>query len=199
MHADRITGSRPGTPRACRLALPALTGAVVVALVLPSLAHAHAPRFFAERNASVDSPLRVPDGSVSIAAYGRLDVRLRALVLAVRLPAGAREPLEVLVPASGPSRPVLRVSVRRPGEAWRSLPPLARPERFFEPYGGLTYRRTHRGQVGGARGGWTLVRVALPRGADARAVCLATGSREVGFSGVDLAAALERIAAWAAG
>lgn len=199
MHGVRLV-RRPAGPCPARGSLlAAILGTALLALALPSLAHAHAPRFFTERHASVASPLRVLDGSVSIAAYGRLDLRTRTLVLAVRLPAGAREPLEVLVPAGAPSRPVVRVSVRGSGGTWRSLPPLTRSERFFEPYGGLTYLRTHRGHVGGARGGWTLVRVALPPGVDARAVCVATGSREVGFRGVDLAAALERIETWAAG
>ncbi|MGL6279800.1 MAG: hypothetical protein ACRC50_09625 [Gaiella sp.] len=169
-----------------------------VALLAPGGASAHAPRFFSPANSSAASPLRVEDGTVSVAAYGVLSERTRTLVLAVRLRADAREPLEVLQPAGSATRPSVRVSIRSPGGAWRRLAALSAPERFFEPYGGQSYVRTHAGRIGG-RAGWTLIRVELPAGVDRRAVCVATGTREVGFAGIDLPAAVERIGVWARG
>jgi hypothetical protein len=172
---------------------------LAVATVLAPAAAAHSPLFFAPRNASPTTPLRVADGTVSIAAYGRLDRATRTLHLEVKLPAGAREPLEVLAPAGTVPFPSVRVEVRAPGGSWRLVRPLAQPQSFYEPYGRQSYLRTHTGRVGSAGGGAFLVRVTLPRGVSSRSVCVATGSREVFAGGSDLGRALERIRAWARG
>lgn len=174
-------------------------GVVLAAAALASGASAHSPLFFTPKNGSAESPLRIADGTVSIAAYGRLTRASRVLHLEVMLPAGAREPLEVLVPAGTAPRPSVRVEVKAPGTGWRPVRPLAKPQAFFEPYGRQSYLRTHRGSVGSAAGGSFLVRVTLPAELARRSVCVATGSREVFAEGVDLGQAVERIRAWARG
>jgi hypothetical protein len=180
------------------LALIAL-GALLTGAVLAPVAAAHSPLFFTSKNGSPATPLRVADGTVSIAAYGRLTAAAPVLHLGVQLPAGAREPLEVLVPAGTASSPSVRVEVRGPGTGWRPVRPLAAPQTFFEPYGRQTYIRTHRGRIGSAAGGSFVVRVTLPTTLARRSVCVATGSREVFAEGVDLSGAQQRIRAWARG
>ena len=172
---------------------------LAVAAVLAPVAAAHSPLFFAPRHASPTTPLRVVDGTVSIAAYGRLDRATRTLHLEVKLASGAREPLEVLIPAGTEPFPSARVEVRAPGRSWQLVRPLAKPQSFYEPYGQQSYLRTHRGRIGSAGGGAFLVRVTLPEGASSRSVCVATGSREVFAGGSGLGRALERIRGWAAG
>ena len=174
-------------------------GALAVAAVLAPAAAAHSPLFFAPRHASPTTPLRVADGTVSIAAYGRLDRTTRTLHLEVKLAPGAREPLEVLAPAGTNPFPSVRVEVRAPGGNWRLVRPLAELQSFYEPYGRQSYLRTHTGRVGSAAGGVFLIRVTLPQGVPSRSVCVATGSREVFAGGSDLGRALERIRAWARG
>ncbi len=172
---------------------------LAVAAVLVPAASAHAPLFFAPRHVSPTTPLRVADGTVSIAAYGRLDRAIRTLHLEVKLAPGAREPLEVLAPAETEPFPSARVEVRAPGGGWRLVRPLAEPQSFYEPYGRQSYLRTHTGRIGSAAGGAFLVRVTLPQGVSSRSVCVATGTREVFAGGSDLGRALERIRAWAGG
>ena len=176
-----------------------ISSAVIAAAVLAPAAVAHSPLFFAQRNASPATPLRVADGTVSIAAYGRLTSASPTLHLEVKLAAGAREPLEVLIPAGTAPFPSVRVEVKAPGTGWRPVRPLAKPQTFFEPYGRQTYIRTHRGSIGSAVGGSFLVRVTLPAKLARRSVCVATGSREVFAEGVDLSSAQQRIRAWARG
>jgi hypothetical protein len=173
--------------------------AVFAAAVLAPAAAAHSPLFFAPSNASPAAPLRVADGTVSIAAYGRVARASPTLHLEVELAAGAREPLEVLVPAGTTPFPAVRVEVKAPGTGWRPVRPLAKPQTFFEPYGRQSYIRTHRGSIGSASGGAFLVRVTLPKKLARRSVCVATGSREVFADGVDLSGAQQRIRAWARG
>ena len=172
---------------------------LAVAAVLAKAATAHSPLFFAPHNASATTPLRVADGTVSIAAYGRLTRATRMLHLEVKLAPGAREPLEVLTPAGTAPFPSVRVEARAPGGGWRLVRPLAKPQAFYEPYGRQNYLRTHTGRVGSAAGGAYLVRVTLPGGASSRSVCVATGSREVFAGGSDLGRASERIRSWARG
>ena len=174
-------------------------GALLTGAVLAPVATAHSPLFFTPKNGSPTTPLRVADGTVSIAAYGRLTGASPVLHLGVRLPAGAREPLEVLVPAGTAPFPSVRVEVKAPGTGWRPVRPLATPQTFFEPYGRQTYIRTHRGSIGSATGGSFLVRATLPAKLARRSVCVATGSREVFAEGVDLSSAQQRIRAWARG
>jgi len=176
-----------------------ISSAVIAAAVLAPAAVAHSPLFFAQRNASPATPLRVADGTVSIAAYGRLTSASPTLHLEVKLAAGAREPLEVLVPAGTAPFPPVRVEVKAPDAGWRRVRPLARPQAFFEPYGRRSYVRTHSGSIDSSTGGAFLVRVTLPPGLSRRSVCVATGSREVFASGVDLGGAQQRIRAWARG
>jgi hypothetical protein len=191
----------PGSRGRVRDARRARVGIAVLAAatVLAPAAAAHSPLFFAPRHASPTTPLGVADGTISIAAYGRLDRATRTLHLEVKLPAGAREPLEVLAPAGAEPFPSVRVEVRARGGSWRLLRPLAKPQSFYEPYGRQSYLRTHTGRIGSAAGGAFLVRVTLPQGASTRSVCVATGSREVFAGGSDLGRALERIRAWAGG
>lgn len=172
---------------------------LAVAAILAPSAAAHSPLFFAPRNASAATPLRVADGTVSIAAYGRLDRTTRTLHLAVKLAPGAREPLEVLAPAGTEPFPSVRVEVRALAGGWRLVRSLAEPQSFYEPFGRQSYLRTHTGGIGSAAGGAFLVRVTLPQGASSRSVCVATGSREVFAGGSDLGGALARIRAWARG
>ena len=160
---------------------------------------AHSPIFFAPPNSSAATPLHVTDGTVSVAAYGRLSRATRTLHLGVNRPAGSREPLEVLLPAGAAPFPSVRVEIRAPGAGWRRVSPLAKPQAFFEPYGRQSYIRTHSGSIGSPAGGAFLVRVTLPSGLSRRSVCVATGSREVFASGVDLGGAQQRIRAWARG
>lgn len=187
-----------GLVRGARRARVAVAVLVAAAVLAPAAA-AHSPLFFAPRHAAPTTPLRVADGTVSIAAYGRLDRATRTLHLEVKLPAGAREPLEVLAPAGAQPFPSVRVEVRARRGSWRLLRPLAKPQSFYEPYGRQSYLRTHSGRIGSAAGGAFLVRVTLPQGASTRPVCVATGSREVFAGGSDLGRALERIRAWAGG
>ena len=176
-----------------------LSSALLVAAVLARAAAAHSPLFFVQMNASPTTPLRVADGTVSIAAYGRLTSASPVLHLEVKLTAGTREPLEVLVPAGTAPFPSVRVEVKAPETGWRRVRPLAKPHAFFEPYGRQSYIRTHRGSIGPGSGGTFLVRVTLPTQLARRSVCVATGSREVFAEGVDLNGAQKRIRAWARG
>lgn len=176
-----------------------LSSALLAAAVLAPAAVAHSPLFFAQTNASPSTPLRVTDGTVSIAAYGRLRSASPTLYLEVKLAAGAREPLEVLVPAGAAPFPSVRVEIKAPGTGWRRVRPLAKPQAFFEPYGRQSYIRTHRGSIGSGSGSTFFVRVTLPTQLARRSVCVATGSREVFAEGVDLSGAQERIRAWARG
>jgi hypothetical protein len=205
-HGPRDSRATPGTAGTGRhrvvthrRVMIAALAAVFTAAVLAPAAAAHSPLFFAPKNASPATPLRVDDGTVSIAAYGRLTRASPALHLEVRLAAGAREPLEVLVPAGTASSPSVRVEVKAPGTGWRPVRPLSKPQTFFEPYGRQNYIRTHTGSIGSATGGAFLVRVTLPAKLAGRSVCVATGSREVFAEGVDLSGAQQRIRAWARG
>jgi len=176
-----------------------ISSVILAAAVLAPAAAAHSPLFFAPTNASSATPLRVADGPISIAAYGRLTSASPTLHLEVKITAGAREPLEVLVPAGTAPFPSVRVEIKAPGTGWRRVRPLAKAQAFFEPYGRQSYVRTHRGSIGSGSGGTVLVRVTLPTQLARRSVCVATGSREVFAEGVDLSAAAQRIRAWARG
>ena len=87
-------------------------GALLTAAALAPAAAAHSPLFFTPTTASPATPLRVADGTVSIAAYGRLTRTSPTRHLEVMLPPGAREPLEVLVPAGTAPFPTVRVEVK---------------------------------------------------------------------------------------
>ena len=150
---------------------------LAVAAVLAPAATAHAPLFFAQRNASPTTPLLVADGTDSIAAYGRLGRATRTLHLDVKLARGAREPLEVLTPAGTEPFPSVRVEVRAPGSLWPPVRPLTEPQSFYEPFGRQSYLRTHAGRIGSAAGGSFLVRVTLPRGVSSRSVCASRPDR----------------------
>ena len=198
MRSSRVHPGARGRARGATRVWVGAAGLAAAAILAP-VAAAHSPLFFVPRNASPTTPLRVVDGTVSIAAYGRLDRATRTLHLEVKLPAGAREPLEVLVPAGVEPFPSVRVEVRAPGGSWRLVRPLARPQPFYEPYGRQRYLRTHTGRIGAAAADAFLIRVTLPQRTSSRSVCVATGSREVFAGGSDLGRALERIRAWTGG
>lgn len=182
-----------------RARLLTLLAAIAVALAAPAVASAHKPIF-------LDPPARTPggaplieDGTVSFAAYGRLDREDDRRYLKVRFRKGDAMLVELLLPDRAPERDLKpyalpTVTVIAPDGRRRVLGANERTG-FDEPITGTSYIRL-RTWSGKARldGTYTLV----VRGPEPLRFCLATGLREV-FGVEDVAglpAALKRVRDW---
>ncbi|MCU0308594.1 MAG: hypothetical protein MUE51_12665 [Thermoleophilia bacterium] len=177
----------------------AIAGAAAALAVAAAPALGHAPRFL-ETPAGRPVVLALPDGTLSVAAYGRTTRAGETRTLRARLAAGDTLRVEVLVPDRPPERG--RAAGRRPQAAVITpsgtrigVPPAS--GRFSEPVSRTRYLTVARLRRPAPESG--VYRVALRTPRPGRLV-VAVGEREA-FTARDLAAlprAIARIRAWAA-
>ena len=180
---------------ATRALLAGGAAAATLALLPAAPASAHKPLFIVP-----GSPVSVPDGTTSYAAYARRACPGDRVELRAPLRAGDVLLAELLVPADGPegSRPAAaqpRLAVFDPaGRALRVTPTRSR---FDEPFSALSYLRLARLDGRAREAG--VYRIVASGGETGRLV-LAVGTQER-FSAADmrgLPRALSRVRTWAA-
>ncbi len=128
-----------------RRLLVAVATAIVIVALAAGTAYAHDPIFISESTPPEASPL-IEDGTISFATYGRIDRPGGSASVRVRLKAGERLGLDLLVPDREPERSErdfthLSVKATNPDGTTSSFQAGAAQERFDEPFSKTSYLR----------------------------------------------------------